>query len=374
MQYRKFGKDGWEVSALGFGAMRLPTKGDGKIDRPEAIAMMRYAIDNGVNYVDTAWPYHDGESELVVAEALKDGYRDKVRLATKLPSWTLEKRSDMDDRLNKQLEKLQTDYIDYYLLHALNDKHWDIYKKLDVFTWIPEKIKEGKIKFIGFSFHDDYDLFKEIIDAYDWDFTQIQYNYVDTEFQAGTKGLRLAHSKGIANIVMEPIRGGQLGWEPPEKVKKIWDKAEKKRTPADWALQWCWNQPEVGTVLSGMSNMQQVKENVESANNSGVGILNSHDLELIEQVSKEIQGPVGCTGCNYCMPCPYDVNIPQSFQFYNIANVYGNYEEKKADYMKFIPEKSRASACQECGTCEEHCPQNLEIINDLKDVAAYFEK
>ncbi|SHE90623.1 hypothetical protein SAMN02746089_01004 [Caldanaerobius fijiensis DSM 17918] len=377
MQYRDFGKTGWKVSALGFGAIRLPViDGDNnKIDEPKAIEMIRYAIDNGVNYIDTAWPYHGGNSELVVGKALKDGYREKVKLATKLPSWLVNKPEDMDKYLNEQLKKLQTDHIDFYLLHALNKDQWNKYKSLNVFEWIDKVKAEGKVKYIGFSFHDEFDVFKQIIDDYDkWDFCQIQYNYMDVDVQAGEKGLKYAASKGIPVVIMEPIRGGRLATNPPEPIKELWNTAKIKRSPAEWALQWLWNQPEVTVVLSGMSTMEQVKENIESASRSGVNSLTAEELQLIEKVRNKYKelSPVACTGCNYCMPCPNGVNIPRNFSVYNEAHMYNSYEDSKREY-NWLGE-AKASSCVECGNCESTCPQHLPIIELLKDVAAYFEK
>ncbi|MFW6257119.1 MAG: aldo/keto reductase, partial [Bacillota bacterium] len=258
MQYRKFGDLDFEVSALGFGAMRLPTDEENNILEDEAIRMIRYALDQGVNYVDTAWPYHDKQSEPLVGKALQDGYRKKTKIATKLPSWALEERSDMDEYLDKQLQKLGVEKIDFYLLHALTEDRWNKYKEFDVFSWIDKVKKEGKIEHIGFSFHDDYNVFVKIIDDYeDWDFCQIQYNYLDVEFQAGRRGMKYAARNDVPGIVMEPLRGGQLAQDPPEEVKDIISKADINRSMADLALQWIWNQPEVATVLSGMSTMQQ---------------------------------------------------------------------------------------------------------------------
>jgi len=378
MEYRKFGNLDWEVSSLGFGAMRLPTDGDESSDiaEEEAIEMIRYAIDNGVNYVDTAWPYHGEESEKLVAKALKDGYREKTRVATKLPIWLVDDKEDLDKYLNKQLEKLEVDKIDFYLIHALSKDRWQKCKDLEIMDWLKKVQKEGKIGYKGFSFHDDYDLFEDIVDYYedDWDFCQIQYNYLDTEYQAGQKGLKYAADKGLAVVVMEPLRGGTLAKEPPKEIKKIWDKADKKRSAPDWALQWLWNQEEVSVVLSGMSTLEQVKENVESASNSGINSLDKSEKDLIEKAAdkfREMQ-PVDCTGCGYCVPCPNDVHIPMNFSLYNEAHLYDDYEEKNNTYNR-LKAKMRAENCIACGECLDKCPQNLSIIDLLEDVADYFE-
>ncbi len=265
MILRKMGKTGEEVSALGFGCMRLPTLQDGKIDLPEATKMLRFAIDNGVNYVDTAWGYHNGESEPFVGEALKDGYRERVHLATKLPSWLIKTREDMDHYLDEQLKRLQTDSIDFYLIHALNRRFWKNLKENDLFDFMDKALNQGKIKHIGFSFHDTLEVFKEIVDSYNWEFCQIQYNYVDLKYQAGAEGLRYASKKNMGIVIMEPLRGGRLANRVPPEVADLWKSAPKKRTPAQWALRWLWNDPDIGVVLSGMSNMEQVEENIETA-------------------------------------------------------------------------------------------------------------
>ena len=378
MEYRKFGNIDWEVSALGFGAMRLPTDGDESSDiaEEEAVEMIRYAIDNGVNYVDTAWPYHGEESEKLVAKALKDGYREKTKVATKLPIWLVDDKEDLDKYLNKQLEKLEVDKIDFYLIHALSKDRWQKCKDLEIMDWLKKVQKEGKIGYKGFSFHDDYDLFENIIDYYeeDWDFCQIQYNYLDTEYQAGKKGLKYAADKGLAVVVMEPLRGGTLAKEPPKEIKEIWNKADKKRSAPDWALQWLWNQEEVSVVLSGMSTLEQVKENVVSASNSGINSLDKNEKDLIENAAdkfREMQ-PVDCTGCGYCIPCPNDVHIPMNFSLYNEAHLYDDYEEKNNTYNR-LKAKMRAENCIACGECLDKCPQNLDIIDLLEDVADYFE-
>jgi predicted aldo/keto reductase-like oxidoreductase len=365
MKYRKFGKLDWEVSALGFGCMRLPTKdGDSSnIDEPEATRMLRYAIDHGVNYVDTAYPYHGGNSELLVGRALQGGYRDKVKLATKMPCWLIETPADFDKYLNEQLRKLQTDHIDFYLLHALNAKGWPKMRDLNVREWAEKAIADGRIGHICFSFHDKYEVFKEIVDAYDgWTHCQIQHNYVDIENQAGTKGLRYAVSKGLAVVIMEPILGGRLV-NPPPPIQDLWDTAANKRTPADWALQWLWNQPAVSVVLSGMSTMQHVEENVASADASGVGTLTEEDLALIGRVRAKYEEmcPIPCTRCEYCMPCPNGVNIPRNFELYNDGVIYDKADYSRTGYNRWFPEPERADKCIQCRECEEKCPQGILI-------------
>lgn len=376
MQYRQFGKLSVAVSALGFGLMRLPVidNDNNKIDEAEAIKMIKYAIDNGVNYIDTAWPYHGGNSEIIAGKALKNGYREKTFLATKLPTWLINEKEDMDKYLNEQLKKLQTDHIDFYLLHALDKNKWENMKKVDALSWAEKKKQEGKIRYIGFSFHDEYPVFQEIVDYYDkWDFCQIQYNYMDIDVQAGEKGLKYAASKGLGVVIMEPIRGGRLA-NPPQAVQDIWDTAKVKRTPAEWALQWLWNQPEVSVVLSGMSTFEQLKENIESAKRSGVNILTKEELEIVNRVRNKYKelSPIACTGCNYCMPCPNGVNIPKNFELYNEAHMYNTYEDNRRGYENL--KDAKASSCIECGTCESVCPQHLTIIDYLKEVADYFER
>ncbi len=379
MKYRQFDSLDWKPSALGFGAMRLPHHDDdrGDIKEDEAIEMIRWAIDNGVNYVDTAWPYHEEESEKLVGKALKDGYREKVKVATKLPSWDIEDSDDPDKFLHKQLERLDIDKIDFYLLHALSRKHWDNYQSLDIdiFEWMKEKREKGKIDYLGFSFHDDLDIFKEIVDTYDWDFCQIQYNYLDQQFQAGREGLRYASSKGLGVVIMEPLRGGKLAKEPPEEIKDIWGEAEKDREPVEWALKWLWNQPEVSLVLSGMSELEQVKENVRYASESEVGHFSADELQIVDRVAEKYRelSPVECTGCNYCVPCPNDVSIPRNFRMYNQAEIYDEYEKYKEMWDEKMKDESKASNCIRCGECLEKCPQNLEIMDLLEDVVAYFE-
>ncbi len=380
MKYRKFGKLDWEVSALGFGAMRFPILDNdtSKIDEPEAIRMIRYAIDQGVNYVDTAYPYHRGNSEFLVGKALKDGYRQKVALATKMPTWLVEKREDFDKYLDEQLEKLQTDRIDFYLLHGLSNQRWPKIRDLGVTDWAEEKIDEGKVGHIGFSFHDEYPLIKEIVDHYEgWTFCQIQYNYMDTEssYRApGTKGLKHAASKGLAVVVMEPIHGGRLAITSPPEIQGLWDEAPVERSPAEWALQWVWNHPEVSVVLSGMSTMQHVVENIESAGRSGPGILTQEELDIVAEVQKKYAelGYIGCTNCLYCQPCPEGVLIPQIIGVLN-ENYTKSRDEAKKAYLEAIPEEGRAGKCAQCGTCEEQCPQGLPLMNLMRGAARLYE-
>jgi predicted aldo/keto reductase-like oxidoreductase len=379
MNYRRFGKLNWNVSALGFGAMRLPIKGAdaARINEPEAIRMIRYAIDHGVNYVDTAYVYHRGKSESVVGKALKDGYREKTRLATKLPTWMVNSQQDMDHYLEEQLSRLQTESLDFYLLHGLSKKVWVKLKKLNVLDWIEQKLHEGAFSHIGFSFHDEYAVFKDILDTYDgWDFCQIQYNYVDTDFQAGTIGLKYAASKGLAVVIMEPIAGGRLAITPPKQIQAIWDSSDIKRTPAAWALKWVWNQPEVSVVLSGMSTMSQVKENVENANHSAPGDLTPKELALIEQVKRKYSalGFAACTGCRYCLPCPEGVNIPEIMALYNEYYVKNRSDEIESKYWEHITPESQAKRCSRCGKCEELCPQKLPVRNILAEAAFIFEQ
>jgi predicted aldo/keto reductase-like oxidoreductase len=375
MEYRDFGNADWQVSALGFGAMRLPEEA-GEIKEDEAIEMMRHAIDNGVNYIDTAWPYHGGASESLVAKVLENSYREQVKVATKMPSWEIETRDDLDNYLEKQLERLKVETIDFYLLHALNQDHWQNYKDIGLdylLEWIDKVKREGKIERIGFSFHDDYDLFEKLIDSYDWDFCQIQYNYIDTEFQAGKQGLRYADANDVPVIVMEPLRGGSLAGELPAEIESVFDRSKIKRSNADWALQWLWNQPEVTVVLSGMSTLKQVEENLSSADNSGIGQLTATEEKIVEEVASKYQElePVNCTGCGYCIPCPVGVKIPDIFALYNDGTIFDSQEEKQGQYDDF-GDSERASACVECGQCEEICPQNLSIIDLLTAAEQYL--
>ncbi len=375
MQYRRFGKLDWEVSALGFGAMRLPLtdRDPASVDESEAVRMIRYAIDHGVNYVDTAYPYHAGRSEPVVGLALKDGYRERMKLATKLPARLVTSASDFDRFLNEQRERLQTN-INFYLLHGLNRDSWARVRDLGVLRWAEGAMADGRFDHLGFSFHDDFDVFKEIVDAYDnWTLCQIQYNYMDVDYQAGRRGLEYAAAKGLAVVVMEPLRGGALAKEPPKPVARVWASAARKRTPAEWGLMWVWNQPEVAVTLSGMSTMEQVVENVAVAGRSGPGTLAEDEMVLFDRVREAYSGlsPIPCTGCEYCMPCPSGVDIPRIFQLYNQAIMYDDLRAGRIRYQGPVMgprDGGYADLCTECGDCMEACPQEIPIPEWLKKV------
>ena len=381
MLYRNVPKNGDKLSILGFGAMRLPLNKDQSVNEAAAIAQMRKAIDAGVNYLDTAWPYHSGKSEVVLGKALKEGYREKVKIADKLPVWMCDNRQDMDAILNRQLEKLGVETIDYYLLHALEGESWDRIKALGVIPFLEDARAAGKITNIGFSFHGTNEDFNRIVDAYDWTFCQIQYNFLDTQNQAGTAGLKYAASKDIAVMVMEPLRGGNLSRpDAPPQIQALWNTAETRRTPVEWALRWVWNAPEVTVVLSGMNMDEHIEQNLAIAEQAEAGSLTDAELTLIDQVADKYRElmPVNCTGCQYCMPCPAGVNIPACFEYYNTGKMFEEPQERTqfryAVFNGFISGKeTQASLCVECGECVEHCPQHIDIPERLKEVVDYCE-
>ena len=375
MQYRRLGKLDWQVSALGFGAMRLPLAGKeaAEVDEPESIRMMRYAVDHGVNYIDTAYPYHEGRSERVVGNALKDGYREKVKVTTKLPVWRVEAASDFDRYLNEQLERLQMKKVDFYLLHGLNSRTWPKMRDLGVIRWAERAMSDGRFDHLGFSFHDNFEIFKQIVDGYhNWTSAQVQYNYMDVDYQAGRRGVEYAASKGLAVVVMEPIRGGQLA-KPRGRVTEVWERATRKRSPAAWALLWVWNQPEVSVVLSGMSTMEQVVENVALADNARPGILGPEELALIDRAREAYRGlsPIPCTGCKYCMPCSSGVEIPRIFEMYNDAMIYEDPRRARWFYSQ-LKKEQRADRCTMCGECTDACPQEIDIPGWLEKAHTFL--
>jgi predicted aldo/keto reductase-like oxidoreductase len=345
--------------------MRLPRTEDDKIDEAEAERMVKYAIENGVNYFDTAYDYHNGESERFLGRILKDGWREKVRLVTKLPCWHVNEERDFDRLFNEQLEKLQTDHLDAYLLHALNKGSWEKVYRVGVLDWLRKLKSSQRVGAVGFSFHDNFEVFKAILDANDWDVCQIQYNYMNETEQAGTHGLKYAASLGVGVVIMEPLLGGKLA-TPPGVVRKIWETGTRSISPSEWALQWLWSKPEVSIVLSGMSAMEQVVENVCSASRSGLDNLTKDELDLVERVrvAYEATIPIPCTACEYCLPCPNGVLIPMNFNIFNKGIMYGDIIGARREYEwlgKRKGENALAEACQQCDDCETKCPQKILV-------------
>jgi predicted aldo/keto reductase-like oxidoreductase len=368
MQYRRFGKLDWKVSALGFGCMRLPTK-DGVPQSPDIdygafSRMMASAVERGVNYVDTAWFYHNGQGEPALGKVLKENsLRDKVRISTKSPVRLIEGPGDFDKYLNAQLKRLQTDHIDLYLLHALDRKGWDKVKKFGVLERAEAAKKDGRIGHIGFSFHGKHDIFEEILNGWDkWELCMLQYNYIDINYQAGSSGVKQAAAKGLAVIAMEPLRGGGLA-NPPASVREIMDSAEFKRPPVAWAFDWLWSQPEVSVVLSGMGSQAQMDENLTIAAGAGLRPFTGADQKIIGLVREALQKlkSVPCTYCGYCAPCPAGVNIPRNFELYNDSLIYGDLTGARKRYANWLSAEARASHCVKCRVCEKKCPQHIKI-------------
>lgn len=369
MQYRK-DRYGEALSILGFGCMRFSRKG-GSIDLDEAEREIMAAYKAGVNYYDTAYIYPGSEAALgQILE--KNGIREQVRIATKLPQYLIQKKAAIDRYFDEQLRRLRTDYVDYYLMHMLTDPaQWEKLKTLGILEWIEEKKRSGAIRNIGFSYHGNTANFLKILEAYDWDFCQIQYNYLDEHTQAGVKGLEAAAAKGIPVVIMEPLRGGKLVSLLPEEAKKAMARSGRGWTPAGWAFRWLYNQPEVTVVLSGMNSLAMVEENVATASEAGTGAFTEADFEVIEQVRQQIRRTekVGCTGCRYCMPCPQGVDIPGAFRCYNAMYA----ETKTAGRWQYVQtvamtkEPVFASQCIGCGKCERHCPQDIAIREKLKE-------
>jgi len=380
MQYRKIPKNGDEISAIGYGCMRLPSR-MGRIDEKKAEEQIRRAIDQGVNYFDTAYPYHGGNSESFLGKLFSDkSLREKVKIATKLPPWSVNTREDMDRILKEQMEKLQVDCIDYYLVHGImSQEDWDRMKGLGVLEFLDEAKEKGLIKNAGFSFHSNIQTFKNVVDDYDWTMCQIQYNYLDETNQAGTEGLKYAAERDIAVFIMEPLRGGNLAGKMPKQAQREWEQAKAKRSPAEWALRWVWNHKEVTCVLSGMNNDAHIMENIIAAKSALPHHLSDGELARIERVRDIFYAltKVPCTACAYCMPCPVGVNIPLCFEKYNSKYLFGTLEARVFYHIQVAgvmnDKPGKASQCIECGKCEKHCPQHIEIIKELKTVSSEME-
>jgi hypothetical protein len=378
MQYRSFPKiPGLAISILGFGCMRLPTIGGdtARIEEDAATRLVRAAIDAGVNYLDTAHPYHGGQSEPFVGRALKNGYRAKVQVATKLPVWLVKAEADWERLLDEQLKRLDMSQIDFYLFHALAADRWETVRRLNGLSALERAKADGRIRHIGFSFHGSPDAFKAIVDGYDWEFCQIQYNFLDEAYQAGTEGLRYAASRRIGIIAMEPLRGGALAGNIPEPAQRIWERSLVRRTPAEWGLRWVWDHPEVVTLLSGMNAGAQLQENLTLAESARAGGMSAEDLALIGEVRSFYRSRmmVSCTTCGYCEPCPNGVAIPNVFSFYNRSVMFDAQKTSGGFYRKFLVENGQgADVCLACGECEPKCPQTIPITEKLKEAHAHL--
>jgi predicted aldo/keto reductase-like oxidoreductase len=374
MQYRTFGKDKRKVSVLGFGCMRLPTdngKMDGKVDEKESARIIRYGIDHGINYIDTAKIYHGGKCEAILGRILQNGYREKVSVATKLPTWEIGSIKDADRIFDEQRKDLKSEKIDIYLIHNLQRGFHDIYLNNRLADWAWEKKEKGEIDYVGFSLHDDYAYFKEVVDSFDrWEFCQLQYNYVGETVQAGTQGLEYAAEKGLSMVIMEPLLGGALA-KPAGKMGQLFESEGKRFNPVDLALRWLWNRSDVATVLSGMSSFEQVKQNIEIAERGTIGNLTAEEQEFIGTLQKayDESQPIKCTKCGYCTKdCPAGVDIPYNFEFYNnyvgSRSLDGGTSKETSLFILLygsMNPKQRADQCTECGNCEPVCPQKLAI-------------
>ena len=378
MNYRTNAKNGDQLSILGFGCMRFPTRGS-SIDEPRAEALLLSAIEQGVNYFDTAYIYHGGKSESFLGKVLSKGYREQVKIATKLPHFMVRTAADLDKIFERQLQRLQTSWVDYYLIHMLSDTGtWERLKALGIEAWIERKKAGGQIRNIGFSFHGVKDQFIKLVDIYAWDFCQIQYNYLDVNNQAGRDGLLHAAARGLPVIIMEPLRGGKIVTALPPQVNQIWRDAKPERSIAEWALRWIWNHPEATVVLSGMSDEQQVADNIRTASSAEANAMSLADLALFDQARTILNQniKIACTGCGYCMPCPAGVDIPACFALYNEKHTLG-LNQSRFMYIRnsgaMTAHPAYASLCTSCGQCEPHCPQQISIREQMGVVAGDME-
>jgi len=369
MKYRDFGKLGIQGSAFGLGCMRFngAASGDSIIDEQKAIGLIRRAIDGGVTYLDTAYVYLDRTSETVLGKALRDGYRDRVTIATKMPMEHVHNRAEMEALLAEELRKLQTDHIDFYLMHGINREKWEYFKSIGAPEFFDDMKRAGKIRYKCFSFHGPYDEFEFIINDWDWDMVQIQYNFMDVDNQAGTKGLELAGRLGIPVVIMEGLLGGRLA-KAPENVQALYDAFPVRRTPVEWAFRWLCNHPEVATVLSGCNEKEQIDDNLRIFDTVEPGIMSDEELRLMDAVREAYlsRTKIGCTGCRYCMPCPNGVNIPGTFSTWNNVSLYNLDPRQDWGFKRMIEKGETPDNCVACGACEAACPQHLEIIEGLK--------
>lgn len=381
MQYRNFGSTDWKASVLGLGCMRLPCFEDRRnsaaVDEPQAVEIIRRAIDKGVNYLDTAYSYHAGKSEEVIGRALEDGYRERVRVATKLPVWLVREPGDFDRILGEQLQRLRTDHVDLYLFHGLNRKSWrEVVLQHDLLERARAALADGRIRQLGFSFHDGFDAFKEILDGSDlWSFCQIQYNYINVEDQAGQRGVKLAADRGLAVVVMEPLLGGRLA-DPPGEILETMMAFPLQRTPVEWALDWLWDQPEVSVVLSGMSTMTQLEQNLKLAARARMHCFGTKEQILLGEVRSayKVRTAIPCSGCGYCMPCPQGIDVPKNLELYNYARVYDDAATARFRYGFLLKPGERASACVQCGLCAERCPQRIAISDWMEKVRLLLDE
>ena len=368
MKYRTMGKLGIKASAFGLGCMRFngAASGDSVIDEQKAVSLIRRAIDGGVTYIDTAWVYLDKTSEIVLGKALQDGYRDKVTIATKVPPDAVHSRADLESILADELKKLQTDHIDFYLMHAMNKEKWEHMKAIGAPQFFDDMKREGKIRYKCFSFHGPYEEFEYILNDWDWDMCQIQYNFMDINNQAGTKGLELAGSKGVPVVIMEGLLGGRLA-SAPDNVQALYDAFPVKRTPVEWAFRWLCNHPEVSVVLSGCNEAEQIDENLRIFDTVDTGIMDEAELKLMDDVRTAYisRTKIGCTGCRYCMPCPNGVNIPGVFSVWNNQSLYNIDPKTDWAFGMILKNDAGADRCLACGACEAACPQHLNIIDSL---------
>jgi predicted aldo/keto reductase-like oxidoreductase len=382
MQHRTLGSSGARVPVLGFGLMRLPTVGGRRdtkrrcaIDVAQSTQLVHRAFDSGVNYFDTAYVYHQGWSEPVCGRILGELPRERLLLATKLPVWLVKQPADFERFLRTQLRRLRTPYLDFCLLHALNRRTWPAVKELGALDFLERAKRQGRIRHIAFSFHDRLPLFRQIVDAHDWSFCQVQYNIVDTREQAGTAGVRYAAKKGLGVVVMEPLRGGALADARAPGIRRIWQQSRLRRKPAELALRWVWNQPEVSMLLSGMSSLEQLEQNIAWASRARVGCLTAAEKTMVARLQRAYRSlcTIPCTACDYCQPCPQGIRISAAFGLYNDWQMFPDHGDTRLQWRGLFPEGKRPSDCTECGACETKCPQHIPIRARLKHVAALLE-